>query len=258
MNIATEAACSSWDVMIADIVENIRTAGPIVVQSFTAGAAAKCEAIPVVPDVAPNGEAGAAAPIPERPVWYPFGAGFGMVWPLEQDDVALGICSDRSLAAWQQSREPGEPATPPFGRFHALDQMQVLPLTDRPTLPQGFDAPGSTDLVMFGPGGTALRIKPDGTTTVQAPNGISSITMNPDGTIVVSRTTIKLGESATLGVARLNDTVGPTAAMAAWASMVETAITGAGGVIPPGTNFAITVLNSFASITGASATSLSE
>jgi hypothetical protein len=196
MTDATEAAASSWDVMMAEVLENLRTAGPIVVQSYTAGDAAKVEAIPVVPDVTPSGEAGAAASIPDRPVWYPSGGGHGEFWPLEQGDVALGICSDRSLAAWQQSREPGEPAAPPFPRFHALDQMQVLPLCDRPTLPQGADAPGPGEYIRFGPGGTALRIKPDGTTTVQAPNGISSITMNPDGSIDAVGTEIRLAGQA--------------------------------------------------------------
>lgn len=65
-------------------------------------------------------------------------------------------------------------------------------------------------------------------------------------------TGIKLGRAAALGVARDTDAVGPSLAMAAWALMIETAITGAGGVIPPGTNFATTVQNSFASISGSS------
>jgi hypothetical protein len=78
-------------------------------------------------------------------------------------------------------------------------------------------------------------------------------------TLVVDGGQIKLGDdTATLGVARQTDPVGPSLAMGAWATMIEAAIVGAGGVIPPGTNFAATVASSFASITGASTTTLSK
>jgi hypothetical protein len=66
---------------------------------------------------------------------------------------------------------------------------------------------------------------------------------------VLESAQIKLGRSATLGVARETDPVVPTEAMATWALLVETTI----NVLAPGTftplnSFATTVLNSFGTI----------
>lgn len=66
-------------------------------------------------------------------------------------------------------------------------------------------------------------------------------------------TGIKLGRAATLGVARTTDAVSPTAAMAAWALVVETFVNGVvPGLFTPANSFAGTVLSSFATITGGS------
>lgn len=70
---------------------------------------------------------------------------------------------------------------------------------------------------------------------------------------------IKLGRNATLGIARLNDPVAASAAMTAWALVVETAINAlAPGTFTPANSFATTVVTLMGSISGASVKASSE
>jgi hypothetical protein len=255
-----DVAASNWDVMIAEEREGLRTCTPVHVTVFTPLAAATVEGQTAIPDRLPNGRSGKVSDLlVDRPVWYPGGGGFYLRYPLVKGDIALGMVSDRSLAGWSLTRTPGPTSAPTFPHYHHISDTQILPVTDQPGIPE--DDPGlGTDMVIGGPAGVAIRIGQDGAVTITTPT--ATIEMDVGGAITLTPLagqTVKLGGSdATLGVARLTDPVGPTVAMGAWASMIEAAITGVGGVILPGTNFAATVLNSFATITGASTTSLSK
>lgn len=159
------------------------------------------------------------------------------------------------------------------GQAPSGDALLLAPGGDGDTLTallssaDGRPATEPGDKALWTAGGHVVYLDDDGGLTITSKDG-AVIELPDTGGVVVTAASladitlvvdggqkVKLGDAtATLGVARETDPVGPSAAMATWASMIETAIVGAGGVIPPGSNFALTVLNSFATITGASTT----
>jgi hypothetical protein len=180
------------------------------------------------------------------PIVYPGGPSFGIRGPIDVGTTGLYIIADRCIDQWLNT---GGPLDPAVAVKHDINDGFFLAGSayhgrNSPPIPTDVHRLGRDD----GSAGFELSIED------------ASIRMYTDGptATVDALTNILLGPAAVLGVARLTDPVGPSLAMSAWASMIEAAIVGAGGVIPPGTNFALTVLNSFASITGASTKTLSE
>jgi hypothetical protein len=173
------------------------------------------------------------------PILYPSGGGAMLRGPLKVGSEGYIHIADRSLDAWLSE---GGPVDPVLVQYHDLSDAVFEPGLRSAATAQ--DVP--TDRTTLGP--------EDDTAGLDFALADKSITLRTEGPQLTleAAATILLGDGATLGVARLSDPVDPSAAMIAWASMIETAITGAGGVIPPGTNFALTVQNLFASISGAS------
>lgn len=177
--------------------------------------------------------------IPDCPIVYPSGGGAMLRGPLEVGSEGYLHFADRSLDAWISE---GGPVDPVLVQYHDLSDAVFQPGARSAATAQ--DVP--TDRTTLGP--------EDDTAGLDFALADKSITLRTEGPQLTleAATAILLGDGATLGVARLSDPVDPSIAMAAWASMIEAAIIGAGGVIPPGTNFASTVQNSFAAISGAS------
>jgi hypothetical protein len=197
-----EAAAGALDVIFAEQLENVRTCTPLVVTAFTPGGSAlsaTCECQPAVPDTLPNGNPGKVVPVlSERPVWYPGGGGTFIYWPVVTGDVALGLVSDRSLAAWSLSRTPGLPSAPELPHFHQISDTQVLPLTDRPGIPDG-DPGLATDLIMGTAAGVALRIAgATGEITITTP--AATVTVAVDGTITLEGPTVNVGGLAAVNL----------------------------------------------------------
>lgn len=225
-----EAAAGALDVIFAEQLENVRTCTPLFVMAFTPGSStlsATCECQPAVPDTLPNGNPGKVVPVlSERPVWYPGGGGTFIYWPVVTGDTALGLVSDRSLAAWSLSRTPGLPSAPELPHFHQISDTQVLPLTDRPGIPDG-DPGLATDLIIGTATGVAIRIA-GATGEVAITTPAATITVAVDGTITLEGVTVKLGgPAATLGVARLTDTVAADAGMTAWIAQAQVVLAAA-------------------------------
>lgn len=197
-----DVAASSLDVIFAEELENLRTATPLHVVAWVPGSAtlpATCEATPAVPDLLPNGTAGTPTLLSARPVWYPGGGGFCMHWPMQPDDLALGIVSDRSLAAWSLSRAPGPQSAPTFPHYHNISDTQALPFTDTPGVPEG-DAGLATDFILCSPAGVAIRVSPLGEVTIET--AAATVTVAVDGTITLDGTSVLGGGVGALALAK--------------------------------------------------------
>lgn len=251
-----DVAASALDVIFAEEVEGLRTVLPIHVVAWVPGTAvlpATCEATPAVPDRLPDGTANAPALLSARPVWYPGGSGFFIHWPMTLDDQALGLVSDRSLAAWSLSRAPGPQSAPTFPHYHNISDTQALPFTDLPGVPAA-DPGLATDFKIGSTAGVAIRVTQLGEVTIET--AAATVTVAVDGTITLDGVTVKLGGvAAALGVARLNDTTSSDVTMTAWMAGVQTVSSAAAallGLTPP------VYPSDFGKVTAASTKVLSE
>lgn len=200
MTDSVDVMASCWDVMIAEEVENLRTCTPVHITIPNVSLpAVTCEGQTAVPDQLPDGSAGLPALLSERPVWYPGGGGFYMRWPMAAGDIALGLVSDRSLAAWSLTRLPGPAAAPTFPHFHNISDTQILPVTDTPCVPEA-DPGLATDYVIGGPAGVAIRLAPDGTITLTT--AAATVTVAVDGTITLDGPTVNVGGAGALVLAK--------------------------------------------------------
>lgn len=142
-------------------------------------------------------------PIAGAPVAFPAGGGFAITWALLPGDPVLLLCSDRAIDRWRAS---GIPYKPDSARKHSLTDVFVWPGTG--PAPDPVTGASATDLVIHGPSGPMLRITPAGVMTLAEPG---------------------------VGVARIGDTVAPSAGMTTWMSQVAGFINAAtpGTVAPP-------------------------
>lgn len=193
-----DVAASNLDIIFDEETENLRTCTPVHVTIPNVSLpAVTIEGQAAVPDLLPDGSPSLPSLLSERPVWYPGGGGFYMRWPLAVGDVALGVVSDRSLAAWSLTRTPGPTASPTFPHYHNLSDTQVLPVTDTPGVPEA-DPGLASDMVIGGPAGVAVRVGTDGTVTISktaAP--AATITIDVAGGItleVQGGQTVKIGD----------------------------------------------------------------
>lgn len=207
-----EVAASAWDVMIAEELENTRACTPVHIAVFAPLAVATCEAIPAIPDQLPDGSPSVPPLLSQRPVWYPGGGGYYMRWPLAPDDIALGLVSDRSLAAWSLLRTPGPGAAPTFPHYHNISDLQVLPVTDTPGIPEA-DPGLATDYVIGGPAGVAIRLEVDGTITITT--ALATLTIGSDGSILADVPTGLMAKIGDMLAASVVKTAALEAAMTA-------------------------------------------
>ena len=170
--------------------ENLRTAMPLIVQSWSepGGEGASCTAVVPIPNRAPDGEPISETPslVVDRPVFYPGGGGWCMSWPLEPGDEVMGIAAERNTEAWHLNRQPGAPSNPLLERYHDLSDTMVLPLVDRPELPQPAPSGLDTDLViMHRTGGVLLRCEPSGKVTITASSTVA-VVVDPAGKVTIT------------------------------------------------------------------------
>lgn len=180
--------------------------------------------------------------IPNVPVMYLGPGGMQVRGPIEVGECGLVVFADRSIDDWIQEGGPVEPVM--RHARHALIDAIFIPGLRYGTVAQPVDE----TLYFVG--------REDQTAGMSLHAQTKDLRVFTEGANaeIDAATSIKLGASATLGVARLNDAVSPLAAMIAWATLVETAINAlAPGTFTPGVNsFATTVQNSFAQIAAAS------
>jgi hypothetical protein len=138
--------------------------------------------------------------------------------------------------------------------------------------PAGKPATAAGDAIAWTASGHSIKLTNDGSLKLTSKDGAVIELPGTGGVVVTAASladitlvvdggqTIKLGDAtATLGVARLTDPVGPTPAMAAWGLVIETFINGlVPGTFTPANSFAGTVQSSFGTITNASTTTLSK
>lgn len=184
--------------------ENMRTAMPLIVQSWSepGGEGASCTAVVPIPNRAPDGEPISDTPslVVDRPVFYPGGGGWCMSWPLEPGDAVMGIAAERNTEAWNLNRQPGAPSNPLLERYHDLSDTMVLPLVDRPELPQPAPSGLDTDyVIMHRTAGVVVRLEPDGKVTITA-SATASITVQPNGTVQISGTTVEVAGNTDFAV----------------------------------------------------------
>ena len=156
-----------------------------------------------------------ALPVIQRcPIQYPSGGGANLRGPLAVGSEGWISIADRSLDAWISE---GGPVDPALVQYHDLSDAvfcpglrsgaagQTVP-TDRTTLGPEDDSAGLDFAALDG-----------------------SITLRTEGPQLTleSATAILLGQGATLGVARLTDTVAADASMLAWIAAAQVVLAAA-------------------------------
>jgi hypothetical protein len=153
------------------------------------------------------------------PIVYAGPPSFGIRGPIDVGTTGLYIVADRCLDQWLNT---GGPLDPAVAVKHDINDGFFLASAyhgaNSPTIPTDVHRLGPDD----GSAGFEIAI------TDQA---LRVFTAGPTATID-ALTTIKFGTSATLGVARQTDTVGPNAAMTAFMSQIAAAFTVINGIIP--------------------------
>lgn len=143
-------------------------------------------------------------------VCFPRVGGFFLSLPIKAGDYVLIVCAQRNIGAWRSTGDQGDPGD--LG-MHTLDGAVAIPgiFPDSKSL-QHAD-------------GTNMVLGSDA-------DGNSRIEIKPSGGI-------NLGAGASKGVARKDDNLTASAAMAAWASIIEGFVNGiASGTFTPANQFA--------------------
>jgi hypothetical protein len=195
-----------FDVILDSLQERMRSATPVVVQTWTEpdGAGAHADVQLTIPDRAPNGAAIEPTPIvAERPVFYPAGGGWTVHYPLASGDQVLGLTIDRNTEGWNTNRTPGAPAHTLVERLHDVSDLVVVAMADRPALPSPATGLDTDFVITHETGGVIIRAGTDGLVTITA-SANASITVNPNGQIDVTGTTVKVGDSSAEALVKLN------------------------------------------------------
>lgn len=147
------------------------------------------------------------------PVLVPCGGGFAMDFDLEVGEEVLLLICDRSIAEWKAQ---GGVVDQAIVHMHALSDAVAIPGLYSQARPQ-LQTPGVGTLYLGSSDGDApwmrMATVPAAAVTVEAPS-------------------ISLGAAASLGIARLTDSVAPSVSLAGWMTAVTSALTGLGA--PPG------------------------
>jgi len=187
-----------------------RTAIPGTVLAYAAGPPESCRIRLGFRRVLTDGQEIEMPEVAEVPICWPGAAGFTVSAELQVGDEVLCIVADRALDAWLDN---GGATTPSGGRLHDVSDIVAIP---------GLRSAGKAVRVRRGRE-TLYLGKDDG----QAP--WAKLEARPTPTVTVEGTTIKLGAAATLGVARLNDSIAVTdAAWLTWFASIGTAL-----MVPP-------------------------
>ena len=148
------------------------------------------------------------------------GGDFSMRGPIAVGTTGLLVVADRSIDSWINEGGPVDPAT---ADRHNFDDGFFLPLvyhgSNTPTIPTTAHQLGRAD------GSAGLEIN-----VGDAPD-LRLYTNGPNATIDAA-STVKLGAAATLGAARLTDTVDASANMATFMAQVVTALNTIAAAVP--------------------------
>jgi len=156
--------------------------------------------------------------IPNVPVHYPGMAGIFMRGPISPGETGWLKFAQRSIDVWIDKGGPIDPV-----------DNRILDINDaifEPGLRHGSNAKSvSPDHFVIGAEDGSWKLEIDKNTkdltlTTSGPN----IRIQSAAEVIVEAPSIKLGEGATLGNARLQDPVAPSPAMTAWIGNVGTAL----------------------------------
>ena len=164
--------------------------------------------------------------IRDCPIVYPSGGGAMLRGPLEVGSEGYIHFADRSLDAWISE---GGPVDPVLVQYHDLSDAVFVPGLRSAATAQ--DVP--TDRTTLGP--------EDDTAGLDFALADQSITLRTEGPQLTleAATAILLGQGASLGVARLTDTVAADTTMLAWIAAAQVVLTAAAALtatpvpIPP-------------------------
>ena len=164
--------------------------------------------------------------IRDCPIVYPSGGGAMLRGPLEVGSEGYIHIADRSLDAWISE---GGPVDPVLVQYHDLSDAVFVPGLRSAATAQ--DVP--TDRTTLGP--------EDDTAGLDFALADQSITLRTEGPQLTleAATAILLGQGASLGVARLTDTVAADTSMLAWIAAAQVVLTAAAALtatpvpIPP-------------------------
>lgn len=187
------------DVAIQARLYDLKVSLPGIVQAFNASA----QTVDVLP-VGGTYQDGDAVPwpvLPDVPVCFPTFGGGQFTFPLGPGDPVTLVFSSRALDGWAQDGIEGDPQSPRYG--HLSDAMAI-------------------------PGG----VLPAGQRSTSASASNVTLTQRAGGEILIA-------SGASLGAARVTDTVSPEASMATWIGAVTTKLNALVPVttIPPPTGF---------------------
>ncbi len=139
-----------------------------------------------------NGETIVDMPTPSTPALHIARGGFYLVMPTAPNDETVGLCADRSIVQWRQSRTTGQADVLTGSRAHSLSDVMLTPFAL--TAPAGAPMEWDGRMVFGGPAGTAVEIQESGEITISNAASTTVIRLLADGTI-------ELGGSAALALA---------------------------------------------------------
>ncbi len=156
----------------------------------------------------------------DLPVIHPAGDGYGFWFNLSETDPVVVLCCDSPVRGFYES---GEAVTPSIGQGHSLGTAVALP-GGRVSSSQ----PGAATPPPNGPA-EAVAGGGDLTSAIIFRRAAHPASPTELGTVVVAASAPTAGvrlasDTATRGVARLDDAVARTALMTTWMSQVTTAI----------------------------------
>ena len=157
--------------------------------------------------------------IPNVPVHYPGPSGMMATGPVQIGECGLLVFADRSIDDWIQDGGPAEWAL--RHQRHNLTDAIFLPGLRYGTAAQSVDQ----NLYFIGREDRTAGMGIDATT-----RDLIVSTEGANATLDAA-TQIKLGENATLGVARLNDTTSADTTMAVWIAQAQVVLAGAAALL---------------------------
>ena len=152
-----------------------------------------------IPDLI-AGQAGDTTVQPDAPVMNLTSGGFFCLMPTSPDDEMLGLCADRSIGPWRQSRAVGSVDVINGKRSKKLSDIMLTPFAI--TAPTG--APEQWDgLVLGGPSGVALQVDSNGVVTITkrsatggAPTPVATVALESGGSVTID---VVDGQSVNVG-----------------------------------------------------------
>ena len=222
MSITEPSLSDAIEAGIQRLRAGVRVAIPAIVVEFARTPYRHIRAKVAIRAVLQTGETVDYPELERIPVLIPCGGGFAMDFDLEVGEEVLLLVCDRAISEWKIQ---GGIVSQQIVHMHALSDAVAIPGLYSQARPQ-LQTPGVGTLYLGSSDGDPpwmrLATVPTAAVTVEAP-------------------AIALGATASLGVARLTDSVAPSVSMATWMGAVVTALTGLGASpgLPPTTIGAI-------------------